>query len=135
MLAADRGRQRTALPQRAREVAAGDQLHHDVGPHGVLAVVEDRDHVGVVQLRGGLRLALEPGEEADVAAVLAAQHLDGHVAAELGVAGAVDGGHAALADQLREVVAATQDVPDVSHARAPWSARWGGHQRRSTVAR
>ena len=105
------------------------------GPTGSCAVVEDGDHVGVVQLGGGLRLALEAGQEAGVRAVLGAQHLDGHVAAELGVVGAVDGGHAALADQLDQAVAAAQDVSDVSHARAPSSARRGGHQRRSTVAR
>ncbi len=131
----DGRRQRTSLPEGARKVAAGHQLHHDVRPDRVLAVVEHRDHVGVVQLGCGLCLALEPGEEADVGAVLPAQHLDGHVATQLGVASAVDGGHATLADQLREVVAATQDVTHVSHARAPWSARRGGHQRRSTVAR
>ena len=79
----------------------------------------------MVQLRGGLRLVLEPGEEADIRAVLGTQHLDGHVAAELGVAGAVDGRHATLADQLGKVVSPSQDVAHVSHARAPSSARQG----------
>ena len=79
-------------------VAAGDALvHEDAG-------VVDADEAGVV----------EPAEQPDLAlaalqvgdrVVVGAEHLDRDVAAELGVTGAVDVGHAAGAEVLAEVVA------------------------------
>ena len=50
------------------------------GPTGVHAVVEDVDHVRMVQRGGGLRLAAGTARGSRVAAVLGAQDLDGDVA-------------------------------------------------------
>ena len=72
----------------------------------VLAGVVDRDDRRVVQAGGRLRLAAEPVEEGRVAGQVGAQHLDRDVAAETDVAAAVDLGHAAVADELAELVPA-----------------------------
>ena len=76
------------------------------------AVVEDVDHVGMAERGGRLRLLAEAGDECRVAAVLGAQHLDRHVAPQLGVVAAEDGRHAALAEQLDEAIAAGKYLPD-----------------------
>jgi hypothetical protein len=52
------------------EVLAVDELHDDERAGGVLAVVEDRDDVRVVQRRGGLGLVPEARAEVGVPAVL-----------------------------------------------------------------
>ena len=62
----------------------------------------------MVERRGGLRLLPEARDECRIAAVLGAQHLDRDVAAELRVVGAVDRGHATLAEQLDEAIAAAE---------------------------
>ena len=69
----------------------------------------------MVERRGGARLVAEPGEEVGVLAVLGPQQLDGDVAVELGIAGAVDGGHPALSEQLHQAVAAAERRPDLGH--------------------
>ena len=97
--------QGTALAQDAGQVAAVDQLHDDEGVAALHPVVEDIDHIRVIELRRGLGLLPEARHERRVAAVLGAQHLDRDVAAELRVMGAEDGRHAALAEQLHEAIA------------------------------
>ena len=52
-------RQRAVPPQDRGEVLAVDELHDDVRPRRVLAVVVDGDDVGVAQRRGVLRLLAE----------------------------------------------------------------------------
>ena len=91
------------------EVLALDELHDDERADGVGAVVVHGDHARVVQRRGRLRLVPEAVEEVRVGAVLGPQDLDRDVALELGVAGPVDRGHAALAEQLDEAVATAED--------------------------
>src|SRR4029079_13672849 len=98
------------------EVLALDQLHDDERAGGVLAVVVDRDDVGVVQRRGALGLLAEARAELRVAAVLGPQELGGDVTIELVVVGPIDRRHAALAEQLDEPIAAAQNRPDLRHA-------------------
>ena len=82
---AGRGRrgEAAALAQHGGQIAAGDQLHDDEGPGRIRAVVEDLDDVRMVQRGGGLRLVAEARQERRIGAVLGAQQLDRHVAAEL----------------------------------------------------
>ena len=90
-----------------------DVLHHDVRHLGVavratvvLAGVVDRHDRRVVQAGRGLRLATEPVQERRVAREVGAQHLDRDIAAETHVAPAMHLGHAAVADELAELVPA-----------------------------
>ena len=106
-------RQRAAPPQDRREVLAVDQLHDDVRAARVLAVVVDRDDVGVAERGRRLRLLPEARREVGVAQVLGAEQLERDVATELGVGGAVDGRHPAAAQQLDQAVATTQDLSDL----------------------
>ena len=116
------------------EVLAVDELHDDERPGLVLAVVVDRDDVRVVQRGRGLRLLAEARAEVGVAAVLGAEDLDGDVAVELVVVGAVDPGHPALAEQLDQPVAAAEDRPDLRSRVAPSRAASRSRRRRSTAA-
>ena len=101
------------------EVLALDELHDDERAGRVLAVVVDRDDVRVVQRGRVLGLLAEARAEVGVAAVLGAEQLDGDVAIELVVVAAVDRRHAALAEQLDEPIAATENRPDLRHAGPP----------------
>ena len=62
-----------------------DQLHGDPGRAAVGADVVDGHHVGMVEGRSGQRLLLEAAPSLGAARKLLGQHLQGHVAAELGV--------------------------------------------------
>ncbi len=118
--ARDGGRgQRSVLAESHGKVAAGHLLHDDVGPGRVGPEVVDLHDVGVAQGRGGLGLVAEALHELGVTAELRAQDLDGHLAAELAVRGAEDGGHATLTEDLVEPVAAGQDPAELSHAACP----------------
>ena len=55
-------------------------------PSAQAAQLVDRHDARVLQLAGDLRLLDEPAHEVGVVAVLLEQHLDGQVAAEVGVA-------------------------------------------------
>src|SRR5207245_5741869 len=113
-------RRQSAAPLDDRgEVLAVDELHHDERTGLVLAVVIDRDDVRVVQRRGGLGLVPEPRSEVGIAAVLRPQELDRDVAIQLAIVSAVDPGHAALPEELHELVAAAEDRPDLRQA---WSS-------------
>ena len=83
-----------------------DQLHRDVVAVLVGAAVEDADDVLVLQPRRRRRLAAEPLDELGVAGEVLVQELERDVAAELGVAGAPDVGHAAGAEPALQPVAA-----------------------------
>ena len=88
------------------ERAALQVLHRDVVGALVLAAVEDRDHVRVLQAGRRRRLAPEALHELLVLGEAAMQDLQGHLAAEVRVLGAVDVGHAAGADPVLDPVAA-----------------------------
>ena len=102
--------ERPALLDDRGQVAAVDELHDDERVAGFHAVVENVDHVGVVERRGRLRLLTEARHEGRIATVLGAQHLDRDVAAQLRIVSAEDGRHPALAKQLDEAIAAGQDL-------------------------
>jgi hypothetical protein len=96
-----------SIPEEFGEGAALDQLHGEEGPAVVQAADLDDGHdAGVLQPAGQPRLLQEAALQAGAPAQLRAQHLDGQVAAQVGVGGAVDGAHAAAADLLQEAVAA-----------------------------
>ena len=114
--------ERAALLDHGAEVAAVDQLHDDERVARLHAVVEDVDDVRMAQRGGRLRLLAEAGDERRVAAVLGAQNLDRHVAAQLRVVAAKDGRHAALAEQLDQAVAAGRGSVRLRPTEYPWSA-------------
>ena len=66
----------------------------------LVADVVERADVRVVELRDGARLALEAGPHLGRGGQVRGQHLDGDVAAQPGVVGAIDLAHAARADLL-----------------------------------
>ncbi|MGX1491501.1 hypothetical protein RKD41_003760 [Streptomyces tendae] len=113
------GGHRAGLPhglvEDGAERTALDVLHDDVrrrhAVHLVLAGVEDGDDVGVRELGHCLGLTAEPLTEGRLAAQLGVQRLDRDLAVEHGVVGEVDGGHAALAEQVAQLVAATGQRP------------------------
>ncbi len=92
------------------ERAALEELHRDVVGAVELAAVEDLDDVGVLQAGGGARLAAEALDELRVGGEAAVEDLQRDLAAELGVLGAVDVGHAAAADALDDRVALVDDL-------------------------
>ena len=108
------GRQRPFLLQHVAQGVAVDVLHDDVRDGAGLALglagVVDRDDRRVVQRRGVLRLAAEPGLEGRVAGQVGAQHLDRHVPAEAQVAATVHLGHAAEAEGVPDLVAIAEQV-------------------------
>ena len=106
-------RQRPAAAQDRREVLAVDQLHDDERAVRVLAVVVDGDDVRVVERGGRLGLLAEARGEVGVAQVLGSEELEGDVAAEPGVGGAVDGRHPAAAEELDQAISTAQDLSDL----------------------
>jgi NADPH-dependent ferric siderophore reductase len=76
-------------------------LQHHEGPVSALAHLMDDDDVLVAAQRGGARLEDEaPGE----LGILGVEELDGHAAAQPGVAGQVDRAHASPAQLPDELV-------------------------------
>ena len=98
--------QRQHLAQRQRsppeprgERLALDQLEHQARRVGAVLQPVDGRHVRVVERGQRLRLAPEAREPPGVGRERGGQHLDGHVAPELGVARAVHLAHAARAER------------------------------------
>jgi hypothetical protein len=106
-------REGPAPPDDRRQILAVDELHHNVGAGGVGAVVVDGDDAGVIQGGGRLGLLSEASEEVGIGAVLGAKDLERDIPLELGVAGSVDRGHAALSEQLDQPIAAAENHADV----------------------
>ena len=79
---------RLALDQILQSLAL-EELHRDVVGAVVRAAVEDVDHVWVLQAGCGARLAAEAFHELLVLREAVVQHLERHLAAEVGVLGAV----------------------------------------------
>ena len=88
------------------QVAAVDQAHRDDQLVVLLARVVDRDDVGVIEAGGEARLAQEPLAEALVAAEVAGDHLQRHLAIEGEMGRPVDDAHPAARDQRVEPVPA-----------------------------
>ena len=90
-------------------------LEDDVGRAVVLAGVDHGDHVGMVHLRHGARLAPKALELVRVARHVPVHELDRHMALERGVEGAIDAGHPARTDDLLEPEAVAYECPDHRH--------------------
>ncbi len=86
------------------ERAALEELGDEVGGAVVGADVEEGEDVGVVEGAGEAGLLLEAAEAVGVLAVLGGEDLDGDVAVEAGVAGAVDLAHPAGPDRAPDLV-------------------------------
>jgi hypothetical protein len=97
------------------------QLHHRVGGSSLDLQVVDRDHVGVRERGHRAGLLLQAPERAGVHAARARQHLDGDLASQAAVAGAVDLAHAASAEELDDLVEAPA-VDELRGRGAPFPA-------------
>ena len=106
---------------RVRPLTNSMTMYGSVSPAGpaLLAGVVDGDDRGVVQRRGVLRLAAEPQLERVVAGEVGAQHLDRDVPAEPEVATAVHLGHAAVAEQLADLVPPPEEA-GLRHRQSPF---------------
>ena len=78
----------------------------------VLALVEDRDHVGMGELGRSPGLAVELAGELRVVTETDVHHLDRDGPRQPGVDGLVDGRHAAAGEPLGDLVATVQQLPD-----------------------
>ena len=110
------GRERAVAAHERPQVVAGDVAHHEIG-----AVLGDPDAVDghdvrVLDRPGGARLGQEPLAGLLVLDELGRDDLDGDVAVEVELAGAVHHAHAAPADDGLEA-AAPEDRPRGEHVR------------------
>ena len=124
--------QGSVAPQDRRQVLAVHVLHDDERAARVLAVVVDRDDVGVAQRGGVLGLLAKARTEIGVPQVLGSQELDGDLATELGVQRSIDGRHAALPERRDHIIATAQDRPDLCHV--PSGLRRGASPSRRRVS-
>ena len=97
------GRRSAGIMASARSMPV-EQLHGDEDRPVRLAQLEDGDDVGVLQPRGGPRLALEAHAGVLVGQELGADGLERHQAVEDGVARLVDGAHGAAAEDALYLV-------------------------------
>jgi hypothetical protein len=104
-----RRRQPNALVEHSSETAAREELE-DHERDGVLAPVEDRHHVRVVQRGGELGLGAEAAEEPGVVGQRPVQHLHRDATAQTHVVGDVHASTAARTDR------GEQPVPVGEHA-------------------
>jgi hypothetical protein len=96
-------RERRPQADQIGERVAAHELHGDEGQTVVLADVVDRDDIGVTEDAGGAGLAREA--VAKLGSIVARpEQLDGDVAADPGISRAVQGTHAALSDQVDDLV-------------------------------
>ena len=98
-------RQRRVLADDRVERAPVEELHRDVVGAAPLAAVVDADDVGMRERGGAGGLAAEALDELLVLGEALVEQLDRDAAAELGVLGAVDLGHAAGANARHDPVA------------------------------
>ena len=122
-------RHRRLLADHVAQGVPGDVLHDEedgvlpVG--GVVALVVDAHHVGVVEPGGGAGLADEPLGELTVVAEAGVHDLDRDRAVEAGVGGLVDTGHATARDAGTDAVATVQHPADQGVAGATGRSRAG----------
>lgn len=100
-----------ALGDAREELPAADVLHDEVdlglGGHDL----EEADDVGVAHAAEDGDLALDVWDEAVAEGLLLVEHLDGDGLAGVGVAGEVDLGEGAVAEEPAQLVAAEQEAP------------------------
>ncbi len=108
------------------EVLAVDVLEDDVLAALFLTPVDHRHDARVLELRHGASFALEALDEVVVFVVLLVQDLQRHVALEERVVSPVDAGHAAVADDLLQLVSSCDRLSDhgrklpTLHGRQAW---------------
>ena len=110
-MASSRGRScagSRALAQDRGERAALDQLHGEERPLAEAADVVDGHDARVLELAADLRLLDEAAGDLRAIEVLLEEDLDGQLAAQLDVAAAEDGAHAAAGDLAGELVAVSR---------------------------
>ena len=108
------GREAVPPVEQAPQAAPTEVLGHQPGdPVPVLSPVVDGQDVGVAEGGGGLGLGPEPAEELLVAGQARVQELHRHLALEAHVVGQERLGRAALPQGLDQLVAATEDPPDL----------------------
>jgi hypothetical protein len=105
----------TPLEERGERLAL-DVLHGDERLAVLVAELEDRDDVAVLQLAGRPRLARKAFAGLAVVQLLA-QELDRDVAADSGIAGAIERAHAPMADSFEDLVAADRVGQARSHVK------------------
>ncbi len=106
------GLHRRLLADQVAQREAGDELHDEEQGAVVVALVEDRDDVGVGEASRVSRLSLEPRDEVGVVAEPGVHHLDRDGAVQPQVGGLVDRGHPAAGDAGADAVAAVEDAAD-----------------------
>jgi len=90
-----------------------DVLHREIEQAiGRLAVIDDRDAVGVIEPRRAHRLVAEPLDHPRVGGQVLVQDLDGDGAAERDLVRAIHRAAAADPDTRRELELLTEDAPD-----------------------
>ena len=94
------------------EILALDVLEDDVLASGLLAAVDDRDDVRMLQLCDQTGFPFESFDEVVVLVVLLVEDLQGDVALEERVVGPVDARHPAVADQFLQLVSLRDPLPD-----------------------
>ena len=99
-----------AVVEQIGERLALDVLHDEVRRAFVDAEVDQRDAVGMVEPRGGARLALEAIDDAGLVGQHCVQELDDDGAADPDALALVDHAHAALGQQRDDAIAALQDL-------------------------
>ena len=99
-----------------RDGPALDELHGVEMDAALAADREDRHDAGVMQLRGGLGLDLEPPELVRVERRGERQHLQGHAAVERELDRFVNDPHAAAADDAQHAVIAQLERPGLRRA-------------------
>ena len=102
------------------EGPAGDQGHDEVRDAVLLAIVPDRQDVGMVERGGAVRLALEAPQEVRIGGEHGGQDLDRRLApGEVPVPGAPDLAHAAAPDEADQFVGTDDPSCQIRHGRLP----------------
>jgi hypothetical protein len=122
------GRQRPTRRESIGKRLAAQQLHDEVDDLPAPSDAVDGDDMRVLELRRDAALALEALDEALVECELGRQDLDGDVAIQPALTGAIDDRHPAAADLLEDVVIVRECRANRVELRLP--ARGGGRHRR-----
>ena len=86
----------------------------------------DGDDVRVIEGGGGLRFLDEPAAAVSIRQAIGGQHLDGHLATQPRVAGAIDLAHAAGAERRDDFVRAEPGAGEKPHRRRLNDPRFAG---------
>ncbi len=105
-------RERAVLVQQLRDIVARDVRHHEENDAALLVDRVDVDDVRVVELRGHLGLAQEPGLDFAAERQFGWQYFDGDRALQTPIFGAIDDPHAAAPDLAVQLIMGTERALD-----------------------